>query len=238
MFRVKLIQTLIQLDEDIFFYPKVSKFYKQKAIVENPVIFDVGANKGQSIDFFLKLYPAARIFAFEPNRGLYQKLVAKYKEKPNVRLYNNGVSDKTGSLLFYENVMDETSSFEPPNLESEYLARKAKILGVAKEDIIANRYEVPVVSLTEFARKEGFKKVDILKVDVEGHEISVFKGLFTDPSFKLDVGYIQFEHHEDDMYKNNFRDIEVLLTANGFVQNGKIKHGFGDFYEVFFNSGK
>jgi hypothetical protein len=33
----------------------------------NPIFFDVGANKGQSIDRFLNLYPNSLIHSFEPN---------------------------------------------------------------------------------------------------------------------------------------------------------------------------
>ena len=41
--------------------------YKIK-INKNPIIFDVGANKGQSIERFKKIFPNAEIHSFEPNK--------------------------------------------------------------------------------------------------------------------------------------------------------------------------
>jgi hypothetical protein len=55
----------------IFFYPKLKRFYKKNLKKTNINILDVGANKGQSIDFFLKVNSnIAKIDAFEPNNKL------------------------------------------------------------------------------------------------------------------------------------------------------------------------
>ena len=66
--RIKLIQELININEQIFFYPKLKSFYKNKIdIVPNSLpitILDVGSNKGQSIDFFSKIYKDVVIYAF------------------------------------------------------------------------------------------------------------------------------------------------------------------------------
>ena len=55
--RISIIQLLIDINERIFFYPKLKSFYKNIAyptsLSPNSLrIFDVGANKGQSIEFF------------------------------------------------------------------------------------------------------------------------------------------------------------------------------------------
>ena len=73
--RIKLIQLLIEINEKIFFYPKLKSFYKNASInINSPVILDVGANKGQSIDFFKSIYPDCLIYAFEPNPRLFTAL--------------------------------------------------------------------------------------------------------------------------------------------------------------------
>ena len=53
--RIKIIQLLLSIHELLFFYPRLSNFYKKNKFKTNEtiVIFDVGANKGPSIDFFL-----------------------------------------------------------------------------------------------------------------------------------------------------------------------------------------
>ena len=74
--RISLIQTLIDINERMFFYPKLKSFYKKaynNLLPKNLVtIFDVGANKGQSIDFFCKIFQNPIIHAFEPNPVLYK----------------------------------------------------------------------------------------------------------------------------------------------------------------------
>ena len=72
--RTKIIQSLIHINEAVFFYPKLKKFYKENLKNASVCILDVGANKGQSIDFFLGINPNAKITAFEPNKKLFQFL--------------------------------------------------------------------------------------------------------------------------------------------------------------------
>ena len=77
--RTKIIQKLVHINEGIFFYPKLKRFYKENLNSDTIKIIDVGANKGQSIDFFLNIYPNAEIDSFEPNKKLFLYLQNKYR---------------------------------------------------------------------------------------------------------------------------------------------------------------
>ena len=233
--RIKIIQFLISINENIFFYPRLRRFYKRKNIDQDnaTIIFDVGANKGQSIDFFSKIYKNVKIYAFEPNPKLYNYLKAKYKRK-NVLLFNLGISDNSGQLMLNETITDETSTFEKLNYDSSYLQMKANILGVSKENIISNKYFVDVIRLKDFIEREGIKKIDILKIDTEGHELKCLQGLFIDNI--VNIKYIQLESHNDDMYLSNESKDQIpnLLSSNGYSKCTIIKHGFGDFNECIY----
>ena len=90
--RISIIQLLIDINERIFFYPKLKSFYKNIAYPcslspNSQIIFDVGANKGQSIDFFYKIFKNPTIYAFEPNPILYRKLTQKYQNKKKKYLF-------------------------------------------------------------------------------------------------------------------------------------------------------
>lgn len=56
--------------EKVFFYPKLARAYKElnlidvKGLRDGLVVFDVGANKGQSVKFFKSIYPFSTIYAF------------------------------------------------------------------------------------------------------------------------------------------------------------------------------
>lgn len=236
-FRTQIIQKVIDINERLIFYPKLKRFYQTLLTNETIQILDVGTNKGQSIDFFLSINPKAEIVGFEPNKKLYQKLIKKYKKKSNIKIFNLGVSSSEGNLIFHENVLDETSTFEELNKDSEYLKRKAKILGVSTENIIKDSYEVKVIALNAFLKQQKIKAVDLLKIDVEGHEYDCLKGLFTNNSTPCPVRYLQLESHHDDMYTNDNRaKIADILKENNFVEIERVRHGFGDFYELIFEN--
>jgi FkbM family methyltransferase len=233
--RTKIIQSLIHINEAVFFYPKLKKFYKENLKNASVSILDVGANKGQSIDFFLGINPNAKITAFEPNKKLFQFLQEKYHSNANINLNNLGVSNTNGELEFNENILDETSTFESLNLDSKYLEKKAKVLGVTKESIIVDKYKVAVVTLSEFLKSNENSSFDVLKIDVEGHELQVLEGLFSNGN-QFKIRLIQLESHNDDMYLSNSKhgDIDQLLNKNGYFEIAKIKHGFGDFAEIIY----
>lgn len=235
-FRIKLIQYLIELNERIVFYPRLKSFYKKHLKKSDAVIIDVGSNKGQFIDFITGISSSLKVFGFEPNPSLYNYLLSKYDGSKNIIVQNIGISDINGKLSFHENVMNETSSFEELNYNSNYLKKKAKILGVSTKTIINRSYDVPVEKLSDWINKNDIKNVELLKIDVEGHEYNCLLGLFSEPCAA--IRFIQIESHQDDMYKYKKKStlIAPLLLDNGFVEVYRIKHGFGDLYEIIFEN--
>ena len=136
--------------------------------------------------------------------------------------------------------MDETSTFEELNLDSKYLKKKSKVLGVTMDKTIVDNYKVNVIRLTDFLKENPNTKYDVLKIDVEGHELQSLQGLFNDELKAIPIRYIQIESHSDDMYlsNNQHHEIESLLNKNGFFKAAEIKHGFGDFAEIIYENKK
>jgi len=235
MLRIKLLQALIHLNERIYFYPKLKSFYLKNIAFSDPIILDVGANKGQTIDFFLGLFKECTIYSFEPNQELFERLQKKYSTKENVHLFNVGISNQKGTLSFHESVLNETSTFEELNYNSAYLKRKASILGVKPAKVIKRSYEVDVITLADFISANKIDRIDVLKIDTEGHEFKCLLGLFK-TNEKFPIQFIQLEEHNDDMYLNKIPEEEMssLLEQNGFVLFEKIQHGFGDFNELIY----
>lgn len=231
--RIRLISYLIGLNEAIQFYPKLKRFYKQ-ALPANPRIFDVGANKGQSADFFFSIRPDARITSFEPNPRLFQLLTQKYKGNKNINLVNKGVSQAKQVLTFYINKLDLTSSFEALNPTSKYLAKKAQVMGVKPSEIISETIEIETIALRDYIQEQQIMHIDVLKIDTEGHELKCLKGLF--PISGCHIDRVQLENHQDDMYQSmdTFESIQAFLLEHGYAVEITIKHGFGDFYEMIF----
>lgn len=233
-YRVKIIRMLLNINEHLMFYPKLAAYYKGQLRTPNPVILDIGANRGQTISFFIRYFPKASVYAFEPNEELINQLAERFTKLPGIVLINKAVSNIDGEQTFYQAVLDETSTLEKLNTESTYLQKKAMILGVNPKEIIKKSYNIETVRLATFIKKMNLEKIDVLKIDVEGHEYKCLKGLSADSFSK--INYIQLEYHNDDMYENkvSYTDIEEILLDNGFTLHKRIKHGFGDFYELLF----
>lgn len=234
MLRINIITFLIELNEKIFFYPKLKSLLHQ-LLPSKPLILDVGANKGQSIDFFLSIRPNSTIISFEPNPDLFSFLIEKYKNRQDkIQLVNKGVSANNENLSFHINHLNLTSSFEELNYESDYLAVKSKVLGIKPKEIISKIIQTETITLKMFIQEKGITKIDLLKIDTEGHEFKCLKGLF--PLKNCQIDRIQLENHQDDMYVNaeSFDEIKKLLTANNYTIEKSIKHGFGNFSEVIF----
>ena len=233
--RIKFIKYIIDLNESLIFERRLRNHYRSIFGNSLKTVVDVGANKGQSIDFFKIINKDCSVYAFEPNKTLYNKLLEKYKDDKKVQIFNMGVSDALGTKEFYQNVLDYTSSFEPVNQDSAYLQKKAMILGVSPENIVNATYDVETTTLSHFINTTISIPIDILKIDVEGHEFQCLVGLF-DQDIKVQIRYIQLEQHNDDMYANatSFDVIIKLLNKNGFVLQKTVKHGFGNLDELVF----
>ena len=82
--RTRFIQFYIHVNELLFFYPKLRKYYRLALKKNRLNVIDVGANKGQTIDFFLGITPNVTVWAFEPNKKLannlnYDQCLLEYK---------------------------------------------------------------------------------------------------------------------------------------------------------------
>src|SRR5260370_33135795 len=61
-----------------------------------PIIFDVGANEGQTTRLYRKFFPGGTVHAFEPFVETYNKLVASVGSDPMVRTHSLALTQVTG----------------------------------------------------------------------------------------------------------------------------------------------
>lgn len=130
------------------------------------IIFDCGANVGFVSYQFYKKFSESKIYAFEPNPSVYEKLVLNLlKEKEAVQPFNLGIDSETGNLEFFKNNNTGTSSFlEPNDFHMSHMARNYQ------------KVEVPVISISEFCKSQNINTISILKLDIEGFELKALQG--------------------------------------------------------------
>ena len=232
--RSKIIGFIILTIEKMTSYRFLRKYYSN-VFTEKPVIIDVGTNRGQFIDLVLRINNKSQIYGFEPNLKFKKTLISKYKNNSKVEIVYKGISSEKGMKKFNYNFFDETSSFEDLNMNSVYLKKKSKILGVNPEDIIIKSELIEIITLGDFISNLDHKIIDLIKIDTEGHEYECLVGLFNSIKYK-EIKRIQIEHHEIDMYKDftGFDKINKLMNNNSFYEEARYKHKFGNFWEIIY----
>ena len=107
---IPFVKSGIVLLERLTFERRLAKHLKSVISTEAPVVFDVGANTGQTILFWKKYFNRPTIQSFEANQALVR--ILKNKNFQDVTIHGFGLSSKNGTLPFYVNALDLTSSFE------------------------------------------------------------------------------------------------------------------------------
>src|SRR3954462_11541859 len=82
--------------------------------VPDPVIFDVGANVGQSVERFRKYFPRPVIHSFEPGRATFEQLTRATAGVPGLHRNNFALASQPGSRTFIENERTDMSSLLEP----------------------------------------------------------------------------------------------------------------------------
>lgn len=133
------------------------------------VIFDVGANHGQTITRFRWEFPESTIYAFEPCPSTFIDLQDRTKKDLKVKLFNLALGAYDGYAVLYENANDVTNSL---------LSNSGQISKYAPSEMCAPKgiSNVPIMRLDSFCRKESIKQIDILKIDAQGYERHILSG--------------------------------------------------------------
>ena len=192
-------------------------------------IFDVGSHRGESIDYFIKLKNLKKIQSFEPQKDNFLVLKKKYKNNSKVILNQIALSQNENYKDFYINDLSSTSTFSRLNKKSFWLKIKNKILN--KKNPIINIVKIRSLTIDKFIKQKKIEKIDLLKIDTEGHELEVLKGaLKTIKEHK--VKFILIELHFSKMYQNySKKKIESFLAKNNFFLLKKFKFPFLSFVD-------
>jgi FkbM family methyltransferase len=141
----------------------------KKAVRSKGVFIDVGANVGY-YSLFAAKFGAKKIISFEPNPVLckrFKKNIELNKFEERINLFECALGDKRGNTRLNLNKNDIGSS------------------SLLKDSISTNFINVEVFSLIEILETKDIKKIDALKIDVEGFEDKVMKPFFEKSNQKL-----------------------------------------------------
>lgn len=160
----------------------------------NPRVFDIGANRGEKTERYLS-FSASQVVSVEPSPDCVHFLRDKFKGNSNVVIVPMCVADFTGFLPFFP--ADQHSDLS--TADAEWRAADC-----FKKYKWGDSITVPATTLDELVRYFGVP--DFCKIDVEGYELKVLKGM-TKP-----IPYLSFEFASEFLDRKTKPCLELLSS--------------------------
>lgn len=132
------------------------------------IVLDVGANVGYLTALFAyAVGPGGQVHIFEPAPACRPNLefVLDHDDQSVITPNYVAVSDSIRKATFFQT--EHILSHGYSRLDQ----RPSKMFADVKE------YFVDVISLDHYIRERNLERIDLIKIDVEGHELQVLKGL-------------------------------------------------------------
>lgn len=134
-----------------------------RRLPDNAVIFDVGANIGQFAELVLKSAKHVQLHSFEPSQKAFDQLKRTIGSKA-VRINRCGLGDKEGEMTLYAPA--------PGSELASLTKRRLDHFGM----LVGHSEKVQIDTVDAYCQRNSIFQINLLKVDVEGHEMTVFNG--------------------------------------------------------------
>jgi len=175
---------------------------------------DVGANKGSFLPWLSRAAGSeGRVFAFEPQPDLaaYLARACRAAGLSNVEVEAAGVSDRAGMRTL--RIPGASGASPGASLEAAVV-----------EQSPGRDVAVPVVTLDERLREER-RRIAAIKIDVEGHELSVLRG--ADRVLERNAPLVVVEAEERHAGAKNLAAVLAFFSERGFegwfVRRGRLE---------------
>ena len=174
--------------------------YVRRADLADCTLLDIGANKGVfSIYMSRAAGPGGKLLAFEaqPELGAHLRAVKQSFRLDNMVIVNQGLSSEPGILTMRR---------------TEAGSGMASFHNDAGEDLDA--IDIAVIKLDDYVDANPMDPVRLIKCDVEGHELEVFKG--AEQLLLRDRPTLLFECHDAEAKKGELFGYLTNLGYDGF----------------------
>ena len=199
-------------------------------IKEGDTVIELGAHIGYISVYYSKLAgPAGKLYVFEPgiNNLPYTRVNIGSSKVKNIELIEKAVSDENGKATFYlENITGQSNS-----LVKDYRVTN-KIHSKTFTALQKNAVEVETIRLDDFIKERNIKKLDFLKIDIEGAEYMAIKGMdhildFLRPAMMIEVT----ENHEALFKLLKEKNYTIIDEFSNLVTD--LPHFYGNLFCVY-----
>ncbi len=206
----------------------LQKFSREKTLKmlvdsDTPVVFDVGANLGNTITEFQSWWPGAEVHGFEPQAECWPELdaLAASSARIHVNKFALGDSDNDNETFYTHDLTSGQSGFHRVNMDSrdslnlDKLRREAQGSVQAYSETLNHERQVSIRRMDSYMSNAGIGRVDLLKIDTQGYEPEVLAGA---GDRLADIRVVITELMFYDFYERSlsFSDLEKHLLPAGF----------------------
>ncbi len=192
-------------------YVTSPKYYSLRP---DAIVLDVGANIGVTALNYAKAVPRGKVFAFEPTHYAFAKL------KHNIVL-NPGLSERIVMIQAFVShtpaAGNDLSAYASWKVDRKHYEGQHPV----HRGIIQSTDFVPAISIDGFCAGNNIPRVDLIKIDTDGHEFDVLTGAANTirqfrPVIIFEAGlYIMREQHVDFQdYLTYFDSLDYCLSDN------------------------
>jgi FkbM family methyltransferase len=179
---------------------RLKRFYKQ-FVSSGDLCFDIGAHTGNRTKTLLALQ--CKVVAVEPSSLFANHLKKRFSNNSNFILEQKAISDSKGVAQLHISSVYPTVSTLSKNWQGT-------VNTVLKKEVYDAVEEVEVITLQNIIAKHG--EPDFCKIDVEGFEVNVLKGLQTP------LNSLSFEFYSGNK-ENAFLCIDLLMQLGNYEFN-------------------
>jgi FkbM family methyltransferase len=181
----------------------------EKVVKQGDVVFDIGANIGaHTLGLARSVGPTGHVFAFEPTDFAFAKL------KHNLALN----PDLEARTLAFQVLLAATPAEDPqPEIYASWPLEKQDAVHPKHRGRLATTRGAVVNTLDQFVGRHSIPRLDLIKIDVDGHELPVLLGgrdvldKFR-PILVMEMS--PYVHAEE---QNSFADLVTLLRDAGYT---------------------
>lgn len=164
-----------------------------------PVMFDVGAHRGDTLKVFLNM--DWQVHAFEPDPTLHPILEEQFGSHAHFQLTPKAISDSSAeSVTFYRSPESPGVSSLSPFLRSHAIAAR-----------------VATITLADYIADTDVTHIDFLKIDAEGHDLMVLQGFpWENQALHPSVIVCEFEDSKTKPLGYNYHQMAQFLQNKGY----------------------
>lgn len=168
-------------------------FFLLPESVNEGCIADIGANIGQSMIPFGRLFPNSPIISFEPNSSCMNTLrkVAKILGG-NIEIKNCGLGENSENLDFYVPVINETELLQEGSFDEKVFEQEITVSRIGEKfSLIKNN--IDVIKLDDLK-----KDFSLIKIDTQGLEYQVLRGAIQTINKSRPATIIEKDYHSNE----------------------------------------